>query len=673
MKDDRRTSDAATSAAGPRGTPGAKKAVHRSGGPEALIGQTLSGRYRINRLLGEGGMGAVYEAEHTHMRKRLAVKVLHQEMSHLPEVVARFEREAMAAAHIDHPNVAGATDFGMLEDGSFFLALEYVEGVSLRDVVAKGKLELGRALHITNQIAQALLRAHALGIVHRDLKPENVMLVERDGDTNFVKVLDFGIAKVPVGEFSAEEPAASAASGAPKVLTQMGMVYGTPEYMAPEQAMGQNVDARADLYALGVMLYEMLSGARPFDHESKVSLLGMHVTARVPPFAERCPEALVPPEVEGIVMRLMRKEATERFESARDLSEAIGNAVVVLVERGRIEPPPGVMPVLSGPQASSPGISARLAGPISLVNPMRASLASAPAKVNDESGGIRVGIPSNKGKYATIAGGVLLTLTLVGFITVVSSRAHLRAGGVTLADGGIASASGDGKDAASSVNDDKIAAALASIDKGDYGTGIATLTTLEPEELGRADVHRALLKAYLATGASAEAMREVGLLLKADPSTAADPKLLEDVRNAAIGKGEAADEAFALLESSLGAPGIDELYEIAYEQWAVAGYPGASGRARKALTRPEVRSKGTPAVQIALDLRSTSACGKLHDLLARAADVGDIKTLAILRAYVPTRGCGFLGARDCWPCMRKDNALAVAIKSIEDREAAKKR
>jgi hypothetical protein len=305
---------------------------------------------------------------------------------------------------------------------------------------------------------------------------------------------------------------------------------------------------------------------------------------------------------------------------------------------------------------------------------MRASLASAPAKVNDESGGIRVGIPSNKGKYATIAGGVLLTLALVGFITVVSSRAHLRAGGTTLADGGVAANDvGTGKDAAASVNDDRIAAALASIDKGDYGTGIATLTTLEPDELGRADVHRALLKAYLATGASAEAMREVGLLIKADPTAATDPKLMEDVRNAAISKGEAADEAFALLESSLGAPGIDELYEIAYEQWAVAGYPGASARARKALTRTEVRSKGTPAVQIALDLRSTSACGKLHDLLARAADVGDIKTLAILRAYLPTRGCGFLGARDCWPCMRKDNALGVAIKSIEDREAAKKR
>jgi serine/threonine-protein kinase len=665
MKDDRHPSDnASTAAAGGRSNLGQKRAARP--GPQALIGQTLSGRYRIHRLLGEGGMGAVYEAEHTHMRKRLAVKILHPEMSHLPEVVARFEREAMAAAHIEHPNVAGATDFGMLEDGSFFLALEYVEGESLRDAVAKGRLELGRALHITNQMALALQRAHSLGIVHRDLKPENVMLVAREDDPDFVKVLDFGIAKVPVGELSSEEPAASAASGAPKILTQMGMVYGTPEYMAPEQAMGQAVDARADLYAVGVMLYEMLSGSRPFDHESKVSLLGMHVTARVPTFAERAPEALVPPEVEAIVMRLLRKEASERFDSARDLIEAIGNVVAILVERQRIAPPAGGVPAST--QGSSPQIgpgSARLAGPISLTSPvaMRASYASAPTKVNEESGGIRVGIPSNRARNMTIAAGVLVVASLVALASAVASRAHLRTGVATLADGGTATVIVP----AAPSNDDKIEAALASIDKGDYGTGIATLTTLEAEEIDRADVHRALLKAYLATGASAEAMREVGLLVKADPASASDPKLIEDVRNAAIGKGDAADQAFALLESSMGPTGIDQLYEIAYEQWAVTGYPAASGRARKALVRAEVRSKGSPAVQVALDLRSTSTCGKLHDLLSRAGDVGDMRTLAILKAYQPTRGCGFLGTRDCWPCMRKDTALATAIKSIEDR------
>src|SRR6516165_11924429 len=207
-----------------------------STGAASLVGRVLSERYRIESVLGEGGMGAVYLAQHVLMRKRLAVKVLHPEMTRMPEMVARFEREAMAAAHIEHPNVAAATDFGKLEDGSFFLVLEYVEGTSLRDLIAKGPLGAERALHIAYQMASALARAHALGIVHRDLKPENVMLVERDGDPNFVKVLDFGIAKVPVGELASASPA-SAQGSAPQVLTQMGMVYGTPEYMAPEQAL----------------------------------------------------------------------------------------------------------------------------------------------------------------------------------------------------------------------------------------------------------------------------------------------------------------------------------------------------------------------------------------------------------------------------------------------------
>src|SRR5580704_16841806 len=143
----------------------------RPGGPTSLVGRTISGRYRIERAVGEGGMGIVYAAEHLHIRKRVAVKILHPEMSRMPEVVARFEREAMAAAHIDHPNVAAATDFGKLEDGSFFLVLEFVEGSSLREVITEGRLELGRAMHVTRQIASAMVRAHALGIVHRDLKP----------------------------------------------------------------------------------------------------------------------------------------------------------------------------------------------------------------------------------------------------------------------------------------------------------------------------------------------------------------------------------------------------------------------------------------------------------------------------------------------------------------------
>jgi serine/threonine-protein kinase len=164
---------------------------------EDLVGRTLVGRYKVDRLLGTGGMGAVYRAEHAQLRKAVAIKVLHREMTYLPEVVARFEREAVAAARIEHPNVAAATDFGRLDDGAFYLVLEYVEGRSLSKLIHERKaLSTELALRITRQIADALAAAHAAGIVHRDLKPDNVMLVEKDGNPYWVKVLDFGIAKI---------------------------------------------------------------------------------------------------------------------------------------------------------------------------------------------------------------------------------------------------------------------------------------------------------------------------------------------------------------------------------------------------------------------------------------------------------------------------------------------
>ena len=283
-----------------------------------LLGQTLSDRYRIDAVLGTGGMGAVYQAEHLLMHKRVAIKVLHPEMTRMPEVVARFEREAMAAAHIEHPNVAAATDFGKLADGSFFLVLEFVEGKSLRDEIEKGPLSPERAVHITRQVLMALTRAHGLGIVHRDLKPENVMLVERDGDPDFVKVLDFGIAKVNVGDLgkSTSGPKKSTAA-----LTQAGLVYGTPEYMAPEQALAQDIDHRADLYALGVMLFEMLTGRRPFEADNPVQILGMVVSMPVPAMSKTAPGVVVPEAVEQFARTLLEKLAKSSDPEDAELLE----------------------------------------------------------------------------------------------------------------------------------------------------------------------------------------------------------------------------------------------------------------------------------------------------------------------------------------------------------------
>jgi len=314
-----------------------------------LVGSVLSGRYRVLAALGEGGMGAVYLAEHMLMRKRLAVKVLHPEMSHLPEVVARFEREALVASHLDHPNVAAATDFGKLDDGSFFLVLEYVEGQSLREVLEGGPLSLGRALHVIRQMGSALSRAHGIGIVHRDLKPDNVMLVSREGDPDFVKLLVFGIAKVPTAEV--------AGSGAPSssgpALTQIGMVYGTPEYMAPEQARGDDATPLCDLYALGILFYEMLTGQLPFRSNDRDTLLEMQRSS--PPPRPSVLRKDIAPQAEAIILRLLEKDASKRFRDGHHLQEELKafqrSLPSKLLENSQAEAPAAMPPPPPAPSA----------------------------------------------------------------------------------------------------------------------------------------------------------------------------------------------------------------------------------------------------------------------------------------------------------------------------------
>ena len=455
-----------------------------------LVGRTISDRYRVEKLLGEGGMGAVYQVEHVLMRKRMAIKVLHPEMTRLPEVVARFEREAMAAAHIEHPNVVTATDFGKLEDGSFFLALEYVEGKSLRDVIAKGRLELGRALHIARQISAALSRAHALKIVHRDLKPENVMLVERDGDPDFVKVLDFGIAKVQIGELTAGDVSQNNGPAQP-VLTQAGMVYGTPEYMAPEQALGQPVDSRADMYALGIIIYEMLCGVRPFDAESKVALLGMQVTKPMPEMKTKAPDASIPPDVEDMVKRLLAKEANERLGDSKELIEEIGVVMRELVNSGSIDiayasQPGGRLgtnPNLISGFGPAPDLTSPSAVPSSkqtLQNPASDRNLDAVAKQTDPNAVKGASfdpvalVGGNKAWMIAAAGGLIGILVLViTIIVVLKSRDPQPSDN---ADAGLVMVPADaGSSTEPQSLDQRVKDAVAQIDKGNYGSGIEAL------------------------------------------------------------------------------------------------------------------------------------------------------------------------------------------------------
>ncbi|HRG97900.1 MAG TPA: serine/threonine-protein kinase [Polyangiaceae bacterium] len=619
-------------------------------GADALVGVVLSDRYRVLSLLGEGGMGAVYLAEHTHMHKRMAIKVLHPEMVHLPEVVARFEREAMAAAHIEHPNVAAATDFGKLPDGSFFLALEYIEGENLREVLAGGRLSLARTLTIVRQIVAALVRAHGLGIVHRDLKPENIMLVERDGERDFVKVLDFGIAKVPVGELTRDS--SSRSPGAP-VLTKAGMVYGTPEYMAPEQALGQEIDARVDLYSLGVMAYEMLCGVRPFDDESKVRLLGKHVTAAVPPMAEMG-GADVPPEVAAAVMRLLAKEASDRTPDAKTLLEQLDGLTMLLVASGRLE---GKLPTIVGGAAPTAFLGA-----------------GAPVAAISHPSAISPALPVGLGLRADRR--VLLGVS-IGVVALVGLALAVARPGATAIDAGAPTAAEQadaavGKleldplapdaDVEAPITDPKLREGLAAMEAGDTARGVALLGPRSGEAGCPPQVHRALMTA-LKESDPKRSLVELERLVKKSPRARSGVDVLVVARDLALGDA-AADEAFTVLRSGLGSNGIDVLYELAYGAYANQ-YPKARERARATLTDPAVRARADDALAVALDLRGASGCD-LKPLLERAAKVGDRRSLTQLQAVAARRR----PRRDPLACLRADGSLDKAIGAIQARARA---
>lgn len=287
-------------------------------GNDPLIGTVLADRYRIEKRLGHGGMGAVYLAEHVHMKKPFAVKVLHREMGQLSEAVFRFEREAVAAGRVDHEHLVTATDFGQLPDGSRYLVLEYVPGKNLSALIGEGPLPAVRALAIARQMAAALSAIHAVGIVHRDVKPDNVMLVERAGNEDFVKLLDFGMAKVQQEQANAPQ------------VTRQGLVFGTPRYMAPEQAAGEPTDHRADLYALGIVLYAMLAGNPPFSAEEIRDVLRMQRYDPPPPLPSS-----VHPWVAAFVMTMLEKDPGRRIQTADGVVEYIDGLLTRLDAESR--------------------------------------------------------------------------------------------------------------------------------------------------------------------------------------------------------------------------------------------------------------------------------------------------------------------------------------------------
>jgi serine/threonine-protein kinase len=283
-------------------------------GTDPLLGRVINDRFRVIAMVAKGGMGKVYRAEQAPLGREVALKVLNPNYNgdQDPEFHKRFFLEASICSKLTHPNTVTIFDYGRTDDDVYFIAMEMLEGRTLHRALREhGPFPPQRALHVARQIARSLREAHGMGVIHRDLKPANVYLVKHGDETDFVKVLDFGLVKNVTD--TAED------------LTQTGLFMGSPKYMAPEQIRGEKTDARSDIYSLGVMLYEMLTGKVPFDRQSSVNILMAHVHEPPPPFVTTNPANDVPAALEAVVMKALAKEADDRYSSMDDLLVAMKN------------------------------------------------------------------------------------------------------------------------------------------------------------------------------------------------------------------------------------------------------------------------------------------------------------------------------------------------------------
>ncbi len=277
--------------------------------------EILNGQFRILEKIGTGGMGSVYKAAQPAMNRQVAIKILHPKLAGRKDLTSRFRREARAMSQLTHPNTVKVFMFGELEeDGSLYIVMEHLEGKNLNQSVRKeGPMAVERAIPILIQVCGALQEAHDLGIVHRDLKPENIFLCHQGGLTDYPKVLDFGLAKVTERQM---QPGSV-------ILTQEGMVFGTPEFMSPEQAQGKTLDARSDTYSLAVILYETLTGKLPFTARTPMEYIQKHVIEPPIPLNERVPERKFAKGLEEVLSKALAKKPDDRYQSAAEFAEAL--------------------------------------------------------------------------------------------------------------------------------------------------------------------------------------------------------------------------------------------------------------------------------------------------------------------------------------------------------------
>ncbi|HEY1690758.1 MAG TPA: serine/threonine-protein kinase [Polyangiaceae bacterium] len=402
-----------------------------TGAPDPLIGRLINDRFKINALIARGGMGKVYRAEQAPLGRVCAIKVLNPNYAgeHDPEFHKRFFLEASIASKLTHPNTVTIFDYGRTEDDIYYMAMEYLEGHTLHRAIREaGHFPEERAAHVARQICRALREAHSLGVIHRDLKPANIFLVEHGDETDFVKVLDFGLVKNVSGDGKGED------------LTQTGLFMGSPKYMAPEQIRGDKVDARTDIYALGIILYEMITGKVPFDRPNSVNILMAHVNEDAPPLKTMNPNVNVTPAFEDAIARCIAKDPDQRFRSMDEVLAALkrigGGALTATISGVGTGEYRSLSGSGSGPQVtgSSNGVSG--ANP-AFLSPSASDPGSIPSPLSVPSDSPAAGAPlmsqapgksGSKGMLVAAVVGALAIAGIIGYVALRPSKPVTAAG-----------------------------------------------------------------------------------------------------------------------------------------------------------------------------------------------------------------------------------------------------
>ncbi len=576
-------------------------------GADPFVGKLVGERYRLLHKVGVGGMGAVYRAEHTLMKKTVALKLLHGELGQVEDMVRRFEREAQSASRLSHPNIITVTDFGRAESGELYLVMEFVPGRSLDDAIEEARnLPLPRALGIARQMLAALAHAHAEGVVHRDLKPANVMLTRSpDGQSeDTVKILDFGVAKLTQELPPGDRP-----------LTQASVVFGTPSYMSPEQATGQDTDHRADLYACGVMLYEMLTGRKPFMASDLVKVLAMQVTRAPPAFASVAPELHLPAALEAVVMRALEKDRTRRYQSAGDFAAALAGLELAMA-------PAAVTAAMTGARQ----VWARL----------RAMAREVAARYRRQPGELQ--------RWSPVAGvlGVVVLLVVASSLCFKADRL----------------VSAPGRRAVATAMQIPLQQADEALASGRFTEARARLLQLLSRFPREARVHYLLGHLDFVEKRPTAAVAGYAAALELDPGLRADPALLLNTRALVADKDRKLASAALDLMAEIGAPAGEDLARIASRDRRA----DLRASARAACDRAGCVAQVDQVESYALDLTQARTCEEKREAIRRLGATGDRRAVTRLRKARGARGPmgGIVsGGNDC---VRRD--IDAALKEL---------